>query len=83
MFINIFFQYEYESLVQGLGSPIALGSLYELSSSNPWSVSLETYFTERAIEMRIPWNTRARDRFFFSADLIPPVEICYLYGPTQ
>ena len=20
---------------------------------------------------------------FFSADLIPPVEICYLYGPTQ
>ena len=33
--------------------------------------------------MRIPYHTRARDRSFFSADLIPPVEICYLYGPAQ
>ena len=44
---------------------------------------LETYDTERAIEMRIPYHERDRDRSFFSADLIPPVEICYLYGPTQ
>ena len=58
-------------------------SLQDLLGSKPWINFRDFHFTERALQMRSPCAKRDRDRSFFSADLIPPVEICYLYGPAQ
>ena len=85
MFINIFFQYRYES--PSTGVRIA-DPLYNLLGSKPRSVLLENHHTERALKIRIPYGISVWYFFIAIASLkkrlkIPQLKCSSLLCPTQ